>query len=522
MGLIYGLGYIPANYMSLTGIFITTLIYIGNGILLCFYPLAGFLADNMFGRYKMVIKSLYAILITVMGISILTGAILVPIFQFLSVDCRYTMVAGAILLLLCVSSFVGFNANVIQFGMDQLYDSPGDHQSLFIHWFVWLHYLGNLVTRIAWTTFFNNYLIGLGIMLVIAILAITLLIISLCIACYRPHWFLTEPARLNPYKLVCQVSKFAHQHKVPVHRSAFTYCENELPSGLDLGKDKYGGPFTTEQVEDVKVFYGILKVLFALGPMFFLDIATDPMLYFYARHGSIDIYNLTGDPNIKVYSDDITKRYLLNRGLLFPLLIVLCIPLYICLLRPFFSRYIPGMLKRLGLGIVLMVISLICTFMMDTIAHEKANYTVGCMFTNTPINSTTAPPPFQDTSSLVIQRSISALSSMLVYIALYEFICSQSPHSMKGLLIGLSFAIRGVCETMAATLVLPFFFNSGLKTTFPSCGMVYYLVNIGVGVLAVLVFTCAARRYKYRERDEPCHVRRYVEDYYSNIGPEEY
>ena len=171
-----------------------------------------------------------------------------------------------------------------------------------------------------------------------------------------------------------------------------------------------------------------------------------------------------------------------------------------------------------------MVISPICTFLMDTIAHEKANYTVSCMlaYHSTPINSTTAPPPFQGTSSLVIQHSLSALSSMLVYIALYEFICSQSPHSMKGLLIGLSFAIRGVSETIAITLVLPFYFNSGLKTTFPSCWMVYHLVNISLGVLAFLVFTCAARKYKYRERDEPCHVRRYVEEYHSNIGPETY
>ena len=44
---------------------------------------------------------------------------------------------------------------------------------------------------------------------------------------------------------------------------------------LDLGKEKYGGPFTTEQVEDVKVFYGILKVLFSLGAAFFLDFAAD-------------------------------------------------------------------------------------------------------------------------------------------------------------------------------------------------------------------------------------------------------
>ncbi len=49
------------------------------------------------------------------------------------------------------------------------------------------------------------------------------------------------------------------------HCVAFTYCEDEVPRGLGLGKEKYGGPFTMEQVEDVKTFYGILKVLFSFG-----------------------------------------------------------------------------------------------------------------------------------------------------------------------------------------------------------------------------------------------------------------
>ncbi len=37
--------------------------------------------------------------------------------------------------------------------------------------------------------------------------------------------------------------------------------------------NNYGGPFTTEQVEDVKVFLGILKVLLSVGPIFFIDVA---------------------------------------------------------------------------------------------------------------------------------------------------------------------------------------------------------------------------------------------------------
>ena len=62
-----------------------------------------------------------------------------------------------------------------------------------------------------------------------------------------------------------RVTKFARQHKVPIPRSAFTYCGDDIPSGLDPGKSKCGGPFTTEQVEDVKAFNGIKKIIFTLG-----------------------------------------------------------------------------------------------------------------------------------------------------------------------------------------------------------------------------------------------------------------
>ena len=99
----------------------------------------------------------------------------------------------------------------------------------------------------------------------------------LLIVHYKKHWFIIDTARTNPYKLVYRLTKFARQHKVPIRRSAFTYCEDDIPSWLDLGNNKYGGPFTTEQVEDVKAFYGICKVLFSLGIVFFLDIVSGPL-----------------------------------------------------------------------------------------------------------------------------------------------------------------------------------------------------------------------------------------------------
>ena len=67
-----------------------------------------------------------------------------------------------------------------------------------------------------------------------------------------------EPTTQNPFKLIYKVIHYAIKHKHPLRRSAFTYCEDELPSRIDFGKSKYGGPFTTEQVEDVKTFLRLL------------------------------------------------------------------------------------------------------------------------------------------------------------------------------------------------------------------------------------------------------------------------
>ena len=84
-----------------------------------------------------------------------------------------------------------------------------------------------------------------------------LLIVSLCVVHRRRKWFFIESSgRVNPYKLVYRIIKFARHHKIPVRRSAFTYCEDEWPSRLNLGKQKYGGPFTVEQVENVKASLG--------------------------------------------------------------------------------------------------------------------------------------------------------------------------------------------------------------------------------------------------------------------------
>ena len=63
----------------------------------------------------------------------------------------------------------------------------------------------------------------------------------------------------NPFKLTLKVLTFAWNNKYPFNRSG----EN-IPSLLDLGKAQYGGPFTTEEVENVKTFFRMVVLLITL------------------------------------------------------------------------------------------------------------------------------------------------------------------------------------------------------------------------------------------------------------------
>ena len=395
--------------------------------------------------------------------------------------------------------FVGFNANIIQFGMDQLHDSPMDHQSLFIHWYVCVYYLAEFISRLPWE-FFHISTSAAAVLLSFILVVMSLLCtVFLIIAHCRRHWFLVDPARVNPYKLVYEITKFARIHKVPLNRSAFTYWEEELPTGLDLGKGKYGGPFTTEQVEDVKVFYGILKVLLALGPVFFLSFALDHTLYWY-RSG----INYTDTH--RMYTTHFGT--LLTHNFFYSLVVVVILLVYLIIIRPFRIFAIPKMLKRIGIGIIFFIVSLVCAFGLITARYQQKG------IENCIGNTTISYKAYllENISILFVQSCFLPLSNILIYTALYEFICAQSPHSMKGLLIGLSFAIKGFFQALAAVMLILF---HSINFHSLNCGTYYYMINIILGLVIFTVYVLVARRYKYRQREDFCDVYRFAEEFYS-------
>ena len=511
-------------------------VYVYFAILQLFYPLAGYLADIRYGRYKCVVGSLWCFV----GSSIMVGVgvalgfglpLIYPADGFIEykntewlayiafiVIIAFLVPPVIISTFLFFSSIVAFNANVIQFGLDQLHDAPTEHLVLFIHWYVVLSYAGTELIRASASTLtstcaqlnlqFASWLSITIIMSFFVLLTYVCLVLSLCIASRkRRAWFLSDSSSRNPYGLVYRVFRFARAHKTPIQRSSFTYCEEELPTRLDLGKTKYGGPFTTEQVEDVKVFLGILKVLLTLGPLFAVERSNNFLLPAFFTHLSQN----------NMYSCSLLSNDILPSAVIIFLLI-----LYIVLARPFVTKYIPGILKRVGLGMVLMIIPTLCFFIIDTVYHKVSPTNPGCFLRSTKAGDDYHPVIFENsrTSFLLIPLSASITGSMIFYIAIYEFIYSQSPHSMKGLMFGTFFAIRGLFQLLGALMFIFPFLGWNTSTAFPSCGFVYFLVNIIAALFGIIAYIWVSRKYQHRQRDEPDNVYRYVEEYYSKAQDE--
>ena len=96
----------------------------------------------------------------------------------------------------------------------------------------------------------------------------------------------------------------------------------------------------------------------------------------------------------------------------------------------------------------------------------------------------------------------------IVMATILEFISAQSPHSMKGLLIGVFFAIKGFFQLISSSALVPIssdsIWSKGSIREHPpvtNCCFTYFLCTIVVALFGCVLLSIVVKRYKYRERD---------------------
>ena len=336
----------------------------------------------------------------------------------------------------------------------------------------------------------------------------------LIILSLRKRWFHSEPGHTNPYKMVFKVLNFAKRHRYPIQRSAFTYCDDEEPCRLDFGKERYGGPFTTEQVEDVKTLLKILGVLLALGLLFVLEIPSSIFL-------SI-LFGLHFGGHSPVTKQACSGRFiLLGKGSLINLIPVLFLPVHLKLVY----QCIPRILSRLIMAGFLYLIGVASMLCIDLAGHittenDAVDNTDMCMFT---LSHDTALPSLNlSFGYLFIPDILVGIGSPLVMATTFEFISAQSPSAMKGLLVGVFFSIKAFFQLISGVALIPFSYrpiwdSQHMREHPPvtNCGFGYLSFTCVVALVGLVLFGAVARRYKNRERDDRPYDQRFAVDVYS-------
>ena len=485
------------------------------------YPLCGWITE-IFSQHKLMIKCSFVMSLIGSLFQLISGLLLM-----FSIDAA--LIPSVLAIFMNLGGLAMFEANAIQFGMDQMLDASSDQLSSFIHWYFWCSHVGQLIVyygcviaiaylrdcKIHLDANYSqkiNFHFGLFLVLLSILQTIATLFGLIASNCIKQH----HRSSRNPIKH--KVLKYSYKHKYPERRSAFTYWENDIPSRIDLGKDKYGGPFTYEQVEDVKTLLRLSLLILStfgfhiLGEGYSL---TYHIMNTYECPSALPFYTVIANPTqftlivvligipvvqvVKKYfsffhSHSLTKLWF---GLLLSAAIEALHPLYALLLeKKAFHCHEAGIYS--GYNRTLLQKCFIANI--NTVTNKTCSH-----FCHDPTISTDQYKIYLAMIPLILY----GLSYLLIFMTItLEFISAQSPNSMKGLLIGILYSTQSIRCLVADILDKK---SARLDT---DLWTIYHGIK-GVGIiLSLLLYSLLHKCYHYRERNEIINEQYMIEQQY--------
>ena len=407
-------------------------------------PLSGWLADAKFGNYRV-----FRFGVVLLFISTVINCLLLILEALVwqnSTILKWIRVCLVSSLFVVGGSACTCIAPALPLGLDQMPDASADSITSYIAWFVGTIFVGlflgtginTLITDCA------NKTMQLSYHLIWALLfTICMSVVLSSNFIFSPKWLIIEPRSPQSLRAIFQVLKFAAKHKAPLNRSALTYWEEDIPSRMDLGKTKYGGPFTTEQVEDVKTILRLIAIMasFCLVNLsFFFPIATDISVHIYLG------------------STDCDSNFLLNSFAEYGLLGIVA---YEFLIYPLARNKLPSILKRIGVvSLTTILVSFVCFILklVHFLSHSHKT-TTGWIV-------------------LILYISTSGLLGQVLLTSILEFMCAQSPYNMRGLLISLVAPLVILSATIGVDLGRFLFYKIDSMSTQSWCPLILISVKI--------------------------------------------
>ncbi len=478
-------------------------LYYYGPVVLIACPFTGLLADVYFGRYKVVIYST-----RILWITLVLHNLLMVIREMVGKFPGWS----ALLTVLSVIeplAMSGILSNSLQFGLDQLPDASTSAVTSYINWNTWVCFLAGSVYVI--TQWCNCGFYTEALSYILQPLMCTVILLA---DFFASHWLVKEPVTHNPLKLIYQVIRYAVKNKHPRLRSAFTYWEDKPYTRLDLGKVKFGGPFTTEQVEDVKTFFRLVAVMVAGLPWMTVmasmyTVMNTKLVYYYEDKGYIPDCS---DASATSYLTNCYQR--MKVQFLDHLVVVLLVPVVEFILYPlqtYKSCCLKGhIMQKLVLGATLLLLHAATLLSMEVAGGHflDPKHNATCMLVankHTASQDLTIKIPV---TWLALPQVMLGISAYLLHFNMNQFIIAQTPYSMRGLLVGLSLFLIGVAMGVSEVAL-----KSASKTIIrylpdassAHCGLLYYACMVLLTAAVLCEMILIKRCYRYRRRDEDIH-----------------
>ena len=453
------------------------------------YPFFGLLADVKFGKLKVALFSaMFALLISVLR---LVANVLID----LNINVQIFAIILYILSALSRSAIVCFQISMASLAIDQLIDAS----SLTLTSFIWCHFglqqLGFLVKYIVLCSLQHTSVYALFAPEGIHIVSILAVVISCCVFLNRTTFM--QLSTRNPLILIGHVLNYARKTKYPRHRSALTYWLDDYPPRIDLGKTKYGGPFTEEEVENVKTFFRLIPVMLITLLVY---IPAEPLGRFYSSAS-----NTTQSIGECLVSSSYFCQYVIA---------VIFVPIKIIVFSRF--RYkmkcFSTLFRFIGFGILLSILGKAVLPIFDYLAKSSSNETE-CIFSDS-TNITSSQTKYYflvDYRILLIPKALSGLGATFIIPGSFELLVAQAPIEMRGIIVGLFFSVSGLYDEIGLLLILPF---KAFPSLWPSCEFYFFLVNFVVMLVSLVGVVIVGKWYKLRQRDDPFNPYSTVENFY--------
>ena len=447
---------------------------ISMGLLL---PLGGWLADAFFGRYRVIRYGMWTMWFGAMlnGFSLVIGKV---VEDYGTHGDPWVSLFSKVIIGIGLGAF---QANIVQFGIDQLIDASSIEITSVIVWY----------TMTIFTSGITMYFSSSCAQEYVAVLVIAVFL-SLAVSSdfFVSHWLTKEQFVRNPLPLILKVVYYTIKSKLTSQN--VNYLEQGVLSTFNIAKRVYNGPFSNEQVEDVKTFFRVLVVIVIFTIFSSGSSTVNDVSYQMAVH----LRNRPTDDTIKGCYHGLSIYYATFTHSAIAVLI------YLIVIHPLFHSCIPriSITIKFLFSIFLFLAAVMALLGIESASYllERGNHTAfKCVFQT----DSTHPEINVDVHWVIVPNILNGVSIFVYILSAIEFICAQAPFNMKGLVLGIACALFGLGALIHASISEAFTGKHAVWEKAPlTCGIWYLMMEGVVALIGFIVVVVIIKMYKRRAR----------------------